>query len=215
MEQSYRGISPMIRYLGDKIGPGNTFLDAGSGEGAISLMMAQDLQSGRIILVDKINGPEVSLPPNAEFHRSDIESEGFVRRFQNMANIVICLNVLHELENPVCAAINLIRILPIGGASLILDYTEQGGDRQSHIAIQGDVRCLLHHQRDLVTTRQFGLNSNHGIRRFWDHGIFPRVPGECLLSFSGDLYSVLYIPHQWGEVKEPPPEIKRLMRTSL
>lgn len=69
----------------------------------------------------------------------------------------------------------------------------------------GDVHCQAHFREDMarVESGGFGLDTDAGIRRFWG-ALFPHLPGECCLLFHGDVYSVLYLPRQWGEVKEPP-----------
>lgn len=204
----------MVQFLARKIGPGGTFLDVGSGEGIISLKMAEDLQARRVILTDNTHKPVVVLPSHAEFYFVDVQSEEFVRQFQNQANVVVCQCVLHEVPKPVTAAVNLIRVLPIGGMSLILDYSEEGWAHQRAMAATGDAQCQTHFVEDMVRIKfvGFGFDTDAGIRRFWEEGLFPRVPGECSLSFNGDLYSVLYIPRQWGEVKESPPDIERMLR---
>lgn len=219
IEQSYQLMRPMFQYVGRTVGAGGTFLDVGSGEGILSLKIAEDLQARRIILTDNAYRPMVDLPPHAEFHFCDVQSEEFVEQFQNKANVVVCQCVLHELPEPVTAAVNLIRVLPIGGAGLTLDYSEQGWAHQRAMAAAGEELCPGHFVDDMMRIRVvsqrlgFGLDTDAGIRKFWEEGLFPRVPGECALAFSGDLYGVLYIPRQWGEVKEPPPDIKRLLRS--
>ena len=218
LEESYQSMRHMFQFL-SRFYAGGTFLDVGSGEGILSLKIAEDLKAHRIILIDFAHKPVVNLPPHAEFHFADVQSEEFVQQFQNKANVVVCQCVLHELPGPIIAATNVIRILPISGVGLILDYSEQGWARQRAIADAGEEQYPGHYEEDMMRVRfmsqVLGLNldSNAGIRTFWEEGFFPRVPGECCLSFSGDLYSILYIPKQWGEVKEPPPDIARILKS--
>lgn len=212
IELLYQGLGPMVRFLGQKVGLGKDFLDVGSGEGIISLKVAEDLQARRVVLVDR-HPPIVELPAHAEFHQLDVHSKEFVRRFQNKVEVVLCLNALHEFDNITLAVTNIISILPISGIALILDYSEEGWERQRSNAVSGTVHCREHFIEDMGRAQSFGLDTNSGIREVWEDGFFPRMPGECCLSFGGDLYSVLYVPRQWGEVKEPPPDIKRVLES--
>lgn len=212
IEQSYQSMRPFIQFLGQNVDVGCTFLDVGSGEGILSLKMAKDLQARRVILIDSVNNPVVDLPSQVEFHIINVTSPEFVHSFQNKANVVICLNAFHEFEDPAAAASNMINIIPIYGILLILDYSQEGWRRQLNIAVDSDAITQSHFQEDMERLQQTGFSTDSGIREFWEKFLFPQVPGECILSFSGDLYSVLYVPRQWGEVKEPPPHIRILLK---
>lgn len=120
INRSFQSLRPMMQFLAR---PGCAFLDVGSGEGVLSLKMAAELRAGRVILVDTLHEPVIALPAHTEFHRLDVHAEEFVRSFQYRVHIVTCTNAFHEFDDPVTAACNLIRVLPTGGATLILDYT--------------------------------------------------------------------------------------------
>lgn len=213
MERSYQTFRPMIQAMGRDLPQGTVFLDAGSGEGFYSLLFAADLKAKQVILIDIDKEPEVELPPHAEFHRLDIQSEKFVRKFQNRANVVVCLTTLHECSNPVIAASNLIKILPVNGVAVIMDFCGEGWEYQFQLAQQEGLGQMQHHMLDLATAGPFGLTTDEDIRQFWEEGMFPRVPGQCHLKFNGHLYIVMYLAKQWGEVKKPPPDIAALLKS--
>lgn len=213
IEVSYQSMRPAIQFLGRKIGAGNAFIDVGSGEGIISLKMAEDLKADAFILVDKQYAPVVNLPPNAAFYKIDVHSDEFVEKFENRANIVTCITAFHEFDDPVKAASNLIRILPEKGVTLVMDYTEEGWEIQQVLAASGNTSLKRHFLEDMRRAIRFGLDKDIGIRKFWEEAIFPGVPGECYLTLNGHAYSMLYVAWQWGEVKEPPPHIKRVLES--
>src|SRR3989344_6140597 len=217
LEEAYGSMRHLFQFLA-RYRSGCTLLDVGSGEGVLSLKIAQDLKAQRIVLVDNHYPPVIDLPPHAEFYFADVLSEEFVHRFQNQANVVVCQCVLHEVLHPAAAATNLIRVLPIQGVGLILDYTEAGWGQLRAEAKQGKEHSVGHFEQDThnlsMVRQQWGidLGTDTGIRDFWE-SFFPRVPGECVLTFSGGVYSVLYIPKQWGEVKQPPLDIAAVLRS--
>lgn len=216
IEQSYQSMRPVFQSLSRVVGVGvgGACLDVGSGEGILSIIIAQDLQARRIILTDQAHRPVVGLPPHAEFHFADVQSEAFVQQFQNQANAVVCLCVLHEVANPVSAAVNLIRLLPIGGAGLSLDYAAPGWAQERAIAAAGAEHYPGHFKVVRVVRQLFGVgwDTDAGIRFFWE-SLFPRLPGECCLTCNGDLSSLFYIPRQWGEAQKPPPAITRMLQS--
>lgn len=215
MEQSYLSIGPFIQKIVQvfRIRRGVAhMLDVGSGEGFMALRMAEDFGAAKIILTDIKYPPIVELPHHAKFYKIDALSPKFLEKFQNEINLVTCLNTFHELEDPLVAAGNLLRVLPLGGITLILEYSEEGWARQSRIISTGGTEQeRKHHADDLQLAKKNKFDTNDGIRKFWEQEIFPRVPGECFLTFNADLYTVIYLARQWGEVKEPPPDIRKMI----
>lgn len=207
LHTSYQSMQPMFQDIGKKIGPNRVWLDAGSGEGILSLWIAHDIKAGITILVD-VDSPIVPLPPQTFFYRYNIESTEFVQRFQNKVQVVMSLSVLHECRNPATAFSNLISVLPMGGIAFIFDYSEEGWSSQRDIAAQSKASVRQHFLADVANAGQYGLLTDTGIKHYWEDHIFPRVPGDCVLRFNGHLYSITYLPRQWGEVKEPPPDIR-------
>lgn len=189
MRPLVRGLADMRKQRGQKHG---VVLDAGSGEGIIALKMAEELEATKIILVDAQWPPVVELPPHAEFHRINVESKDFLQEFTNKVGVVTCVNAFHEFKDPVWAAFNLFRILPVGGIALILDYSEEGWGRQRELALQEGGFTLRHYEEDMRSIAPRNLNANKGIETFWKLNVFPFVPGDCHFSLNGDGYVVLY-----------------------
>lgn len=209
LDQTYQSLKPMFQHMQRMLRGVSVLLDVGSGEGYLSLKMAEDLKAARAILVDKLE-PLVDLPPNVTFRMFDIHDSNFVRSFQNKVQLITCFFAFHEFEDPIIAATNIISILPIGGNAVFVDYSQEGWKKHAQLIGNGDLAAQLHLHDDIQRTMMFGLDTNVGIRHFWE-SLFPRFPGECGIVFGGDTYKVFYIPKQWGEVKEPPEDIRLLL----
>jgi SAM-dependent methyltransferase len=198
--------------LARPIKPVPVLLDAGCGNGYASLKLAEYFQPQKFILADIENNLEVQLPSNVEFQRVDVCSPDFLARFQSRVTAVVCVLALHEINDIVAAVGNLIQVLPQGGVTIFIDRSQQGWRVQRERCVLQGVEAMQHVSQDIARVVRFGLDTNSGIRRFWEKGVFPRVPGETYLAFNGYVYTVLYIAKQWGQVKQPPPDIAALLR---
>lgn len=212
VNESWELMRPIIEFCKERLPPKPIILDVGSGEGILALKMAKTLKARKVILTDIVNSLVVQLPSNAEFHQVNVCSTEFLQKFQNRVQVVICFTAFHEFSDPIAALQNLISVLPIGGTTLIFDYSEQGWAHQRIITITEGSDSVLHFQEDIERIRQMGLDTDEGIKEFWERTFFPRVPGQCHLFFNGDLYTVVYIARQWGEVKPIPPGMKDILR---
>lgn len=181
IDESWKVISSFIEDFRKCLPPEPILLDVGSGEGILALRIAETLKAKKIILTDTEDFLTVQLPSNAEFHQVDVCSPDFLRKFQNRVQVVICLAAFHEFSDPIGAVKNLFGVLSIRGTTLILDYSKQGWARQRTITLAEDPTSILHFQKDIKRAEQTGLNTNKGIRKFWEETFFPRVPGECHL----------------------------------
>lgn len=212
INQSWELMRDIIEFCGKRLPPEPVILDVGSGEGILALKIAGTLKAKKVILTDIVDSLEVQLPRNAEFHQVDLCSMDFLQKFQNRVQVVICLRSFHEFSDPVGAMRNLFGVLPIGGTTLIFDYSKQGWAHQRTITLAEDPTSILHFQKDIKKAEQDDLNTDEGIREFWEGMVFPRVPGECHLFFNGDIYTVVYTARQWGEVKPIPPGMEQILR---
>ena len=214
IHMTHEGVKPMMVSLSRVSGVcTDTMLDVGSGEGIMTLLMAEDLRAKKIILTDAASSPVVPLPAHAEFHLIDVCSKAFLEKFQNNVGVVTCFAAFHEFKDPWAAAGQLIMVLPHGGVTLIFDGSEVGwvhlGER---VLKSGDESVIQHYREDIRRVRRSGLDTDAGIRNFWEEKVFPKVPGRTDLTFMGDAYMVSYFARQWGEVKQPSPEVARELR---
>lgn len=212
IDASFENLRDFFEHLAKPISSGTILLDVGCGDGYFDLKVAEVFKPEKIILTDIEDSLAVQLPPNAEFHRVDVCSDDFLKRFQNRVQVVICIATLHEIPDVFRAITNLVTVLPKDGVAFILDRTREGWLRQCEICKEEGADSIRHFKQDIDRATRLGLNSNKGIRQFWEEGFFPKVPGATQLFFNGDLYTVLYIAKQWGEVKPIPPELESQLR---
>ncbi len=202
----YQSIKPAVQFVAKHLHhKDGRLLDVGTGEGIIALEVAQEFGASEVIFADVEDFLLVELPSNAKFQIIDVCSRDFLSKFQNKVTAVTCFKAFHEFEDPFQAAVNLISILPHNGILFLLDLTEKGWEHMEQINHEQGGGALLHHKDDLERIRSKGLklNTDQGIKDFWE-GLFPRIPGKCNLQFIGEMYSVIYVAKQWGEVKPFP-----------
>ncbi len=205
LEASYALMRPLILDLARQLfRPGFTMLDIGSGEGLLALKMAADFGAGNVILIDNEKRPNVKLPLNAKFYLMDALSSTMLEKFQNKIDLVTCLNAFHEFDDPLAAAGQLISVLHSQGVAVVFEYTEEGWHKARQLSMSSGDGPHRHFNKDVRRAQALGLDTNRGIRDFWEQRVFPGVPGQCNLTFMNELYLFLYIARQWGEVKEPP-----------
>lgn len=126
LDASFESRRPLLVDAAKIIGGVGTMLDVGCGDGYFDLKMADVFKPRKIILTDIENSLEVQLPSNAEFQEVDVCSQDFLKRFQNKPTLVTCSSALHETVDMFKAVLNLINVLPVGGTTLIFDYSEEG-----------------------------------------------------------------------------------------
>ena len=145
---------------------------------------------------------------DSRFLRPDKTTESVVcrqnlTRVQNKVSVVTCCTAFHEFVDPNRAVFNLISVLPERGITVLFDYSEEGWERQRIVTALEGIWSVDHLRQDLENARRWGLTTTAGIKTFWEDW-FKRVPGQCRLVFSGDLYFVLYVAQQWGVIKPTP-----------
>ncbi len=207
ISKTFEAMKPLLQFVAHRqMYRDGVMLDIGTGEGIIALEMAKEFGVSKVFLTDIKKYLLVELPSNAVFQILDVCGGDFVKRFQNKVTLVTCLKTFHEFADPFQAAVNLISVLPLRGMVFIMDHTEEGWDYLRRTAMDEGLGAQFHHEQDMERIRKSGLHldTDEGIRDFWETWFFPRVPGECHLTFHGLMYSTVYIARQWGEVKPFP-----------
>lgn len=195
---------PLLEVFAKKLYRGGILLDVGTGEGVIGLEAAKVLGVEKTILVDLADYLTVGLPKNARLDLVDVCSEEFVRRYQNKVKVLTCFSAFHEFADPFLGAAHIVQVLPLEGVALLTDFTEKGWTEVRASAEAEGVDSLRHYEEDIRKLQKNGLRTDAGIRDFWENQIFPKVPGECVLTFFGPVYRVVYLPREWGEIKPFP-----------
>lgn len=207
MDEFYVGFEPVIACWATLFKNNPVVLDAGCGEGLLALKIAETFRAKKLILTDRVNIIDVDIPVYAEFHQIDICSAGFLERFRNQMHVVVSTMVFHEFANPLHGLANLFGILPEGGLALLIDHSEAGWRHQEGVAeAEGTIE---HYRRDIENVKRIGIDTDAGIKGFWERKIFPMFPGQAHLCFYTGLYAVAYRAWKWGRVKPVPPREAR------
>lgn len=202
--QAYQALfEPIIRHWEPAIRkhyPNPTLLDAGCGEGYFSLHIGNTLGANRLILTDRANILAVPLPQNAEFHQLDMCSPQFRQQFHGQPDVLICMEAFHQLQYPIQGVTNLFSVLRQGAIGLLFDYSESGWSRR---------RKEAKYAAAYASAKVTGVDTDAGIRHFWEQRVFPGVPGHTILSFHGEFYMVSYLSWNWGKFKKAPVPLAR------
>src|SRR3989344_2052354 len=204
LEQFYRALHPIVREWGSVMSRDPLMMDVCSGEGVSALNIAKTFHAKSVVLSDIRNILRVSLPPNAKFEFADVCSPNFAQKYRGKMDVITCTMSLHELMNPIMALQNMLSVVPRNGLVFIVDYAEGGWAQQAKRAQSGE--GVNHYLSDLQNIRMFGLDTNTGIKHFWETSVFPGIPGEASLSFRGEIYTLVYQQKAWGEYKPVPPQ---------
>lgn len=151
------------------VSDGMKVVDLGAGSGFYSIECAKKVgPAGRVFSVDvqkdlleRLRSAATSQGVrNIEVVWGNAEKIGGTKLRESIADRVICSNILFQIEKPDEFALEIKRILKLGGKLLVIDWTEGSAMGPEHIFSSTKAQALFE-KSGFVIEQTFGAGDHH------------------------------------------------------